>query len=122
MKEKDFSAEKAKQKKDMTDEEKQLLDEYAEVKSRYDEARKKSAEWSEKQALKFLDRFKKKVAGLNETQKKEVVRKSIKELSENRVLQYDLVYDAPQILATPPPSPQCLHPQTVQPTHRLWPA
>jgi len=89
MKEKDFSAEKAKQKKDMTDEEKQLLDEYAEVKSRYDEARKKSAEWSEKQALKFLDRFKKKVAGLNETQKKEVVRKSIKELSENRVLQYD---------------------------------
>ena len=89
MKEKDFSAEKAKQKKDMTDEEKQLLDEYAEVKSRYDEARKKSAEWSEKQALKFLDRFKKKVAGLNETQKKEVVRKSIKELSENGVLQYD---------------------------------
>jgi hypothetical protein len=87
--EKDFSAEEYKEKKNLNDAEKAALEEFKKIKEVYDEEKKKSPEWINKKAKQFLDNFKKKMEGMTDSQKAEVIRRSIKELSENGALRYE---------------------------------
>lgn len=81
----DFSSEvyKAKKEKDQLDKELEA------VREQYDEAKKKSPEYIDKQAKQYLDKFRSKLIGLNESQKEAIVKKSIKKLTESGALKYD---------------------------------
>jgi len=87
--EKDFSAEEYKEKKNLNDAEKAALEEFKKVKEAYDEEKKKSPEWKEKKAKQYLDNFRKRMEGMTDSQRKEVIRRSIRQLSESGALRYD---------------------------------
>jgi len=86
---KDFSAEEYKDKKTLSDKEKAAKEEYERVKKLYDEEKKKSPEWQDKKAKQFVDKFRERMKGLDDKQKEEVVRKSIKKLAETGALRED---------------------------------
>jgi hypothetical protein len=89
IREKDFSAESYKEKKDPTEKEKAAIEEYKAVKDEYDELKKKSPEWAEKKARQYIDNFRGKIKGMNDAEKEEVIRRSVKKLIENGALQYE---------------------------------
>ena len=89
IREKDFSAEEYKEKKTLTDKEKEAKAEYDKVKAEYDEAKKSSKEFIDKKAKMYLDQFRKKLKGIDEDKKEEVIRRSIKKLVESGALQYE---------------------------------
>jgi len=81
----DFSAEAYKAKKEKTELDNQL----DEVKKAYDEAKKKSPEFLDKKAKKYLDRLRKRLSGLDNSQKEAIIRRSIKQIIDSGGLQYD---------------------------------
>jgi len=83
--ENDFSAEKEKMQKQKT----ALDDELAETKRRYDEAKKQSPEYKEKKSKQFLDRLRKRLEGLSERQRNEIVQRSLKQITEAGGLNYE---------------------------------
>ena len=83
--ENDFSAEKQKMKKQKT-----ALDiELEETRKKYDEAKKQSPEWKEKKSAQFLDRLRKRLQGLSERERNEIVQRSLKQITEAGGLKYD---------------------------------
>jgi hypothetical protein len=89
LREKDFSAEEYKSKKTLSEKEQQAKSEYEKVKNIYDEAKKESPEYIDKKTKQYLESFSKKLKGLDESQKEQVIRKSFKKLVENGALEYD---------------------------------
>lgn len=87
--EKDFSAEQYKEKKTLTEKEQAAKDELEEVRKKYNEAKKQSPEYIEKAAKNFLDRFRKKMKGLDESQKKKIIKESSRKLIESGALEYE---------------------------------
>jgi hypothetical protein len=68
---------------------KQLEEELKEVKKAYYEARKDFPSYKQKMAENYLNRMRKKLAGLNEEQKGEVIRRAVKKLTESGALEYE---------------------------------
>lgn len=89
IREKDFSAEEYKEKRELTEKEKQAKEEYDAVKKEYDEARKSSKEYLDKKAKQYLTQLRKKLSGLSEEKKEEIVRRSIKKIIDSGGLEYD---------------------------------
>ena len=89
LREKDFSAEEYKSKKTLSEKEQQAKSEYEKVKNIYDEAKKESPEYIDKKTKQYLESFSKKLKGLDESQKEQVIRKSFKKLVENGALEYN---------------------------------
>lgn len=81
----DFSAEKEKLKKQKT----VLDDELADTKKRYDEAKKQSPEFKEKKSAQFLDRLRKRLEGVSDAKRKEIIARSLKQITEAGGLKYD---------------------------------
>ena len=83
--ESDFSAEKQKMQKQKT-----ALDvELEDTKKRYDEAKKQSPEFKEKKSAQFLDRLRKRLQGLSERERNEIVQRSLKQITEAGGLNYE---------------------------------
>lgn len=81
----DFSSEKYKAKK-----EKDVLDEELDAaRQAYQEARKTSEEFVEKKAKQYLDRLGKRLKGMSADQKNQLIRSSIKKISETGGLEYE---------------------------------
>lgn len=81
----DFSSEKYKAKK-----EKDVLDEELDAaREAYQEARKTSEEFVEKKAKQYLDRLGKRLKGMSNDQKTQLIRTSIKKISETGGLNYE---------------------------------
>ena len=89
LKENDFSAEEYKNKRTLSEKEQAAKDEYDRVKKLYDEAKKGSAEYIDKKAKQYLDRLRKRLSGISEDQKEEIIRRSIKEIVNKGGLEYD---------------------------------
>jgi hypothetical protein len=89
LKENDFSAEEYKSKRTLSEKEQAAKDEYDRVKELYDEAKKGSAEYIDKKAKQYLDRLRKRLSGISEDQKEEIIRRSIKEIVNKGGLEYD---------------------------------
>ena len=89
LKEKDFSAEVYKEKTTLSEKEAQAKKELDEVKKLYDEAKKKSPEYLDKKAKQYLDNFRQKLKGVNDSQKEDIIRRSIKKLIESGALEYE---------------------------------
>lgn len=89
IREKDFSAEEYKEKRELTDKEKEAKGQYEEVKKEYDEARKSSKEYLDKKAKQYLTQLRKKLSGLSEEKKEEIVRRSIKKIIDSGGLEYE---------------------------------
>lgn len=89
IREKDFSAEEYKESKELSDKEKEAKKQYDEVKKLYDEAKKSSEEYIDKKAKQYLNSLRKRLSGLNEKQKEDIVRRSIKKITESGGLQYE---------------------------------
>jgi hypothetical protein len=80
IREKDFSDEAYKGKKDLSASEQQAKNELAEVEKAYNEAKKKSTEWIDKKSKQYLEQLSKKLKGLDESKKMEVINKSLKKI------------------------------------------
>lgn len=81
----DFSSEKYKAKK-----EKDALDEQLDAaREAYQEARKTSEEFVEKKAKQYLDRLGKRLKGMSNDQKNQLIRSSIKKIAETGGLEYE---------------------------------
>lgn len=89
LKENDFSAEEYKNKRTLSEKEQAAKDEYDRVKELYDEAKKGSAEYIDKKAKQYLDRLRKRLSGISEDQKEEIIRRSIKEIVNKGGLEYE---------------------------------
>lgn len=89
IREKDFSAEEYKEKRELTDKEKEAKEQYEKVKKEYEEARKSSKEYLDKKAKQYLTQLRKKLSGLSEEKKEEIVRRSIKKIIDSGGLEYD---------------------------------
>jgi len=89
IREKDFSAEEYKEKRELTDKEKEAKEQYEQVKKEYDEARKSSKEYLDKKAKQYLVGLRKRLSGLSEEKKEEIVRRSIKKIIDSGGLEYD---------------------------------
>jgi hypothetical protein len=83
--ESDYSKEAYQAKKQKTELDKEL----DKVKEAYNEARKTSQEYIDKKAKQYLNGLRKRLSGLNEKQKEDIVRRSIKKIIDNGGLQYD---------------------------------
>lgn len=83
--ESDYSKEAYQAKKEKTELDKEL----DKVKESYNEARKTSQEYIDKKAKQYLNSLRKRLSGLNEKQKEDIVRRSIKKITESGGLQYE---------------------------------
>ena len=83
IREKDFSAEKYKEKKTLTEKEQIAKDELDKVQELYDEAKKQSKEFIHKKEQQYLDNLSKKLGKLTDEQKSEVIRKAAKKIIES---------------------------------------
>lgn len=81
----DFTAEAYKAKKEKTE----LDEELEKAKKAYDEAKKVSPEYIDKKAKQYLTQLRKRLSGLSEEKKEEIVRRSIKKIIDSGGLQYD---------------------------------
>lgn len=89
LKENDFSAEKYREKPTISEKAEDAKKELDEVKKLYNEAKKKSPEYIDRKAKEYLDNFKQKLKTINEDQKEEIIKKSIKKLIQNGALEYE---------------------------------
>jgi hypothetical protein len=89
IKENDFSAEKYREKITMSEKAAEAKKELDDVKKLYDEAKKKSPEYIDKKAKQYLDNFRQKLKTINEDQKEEIIKRSIKKLIQNGALEYE---------------------------------
>jgi len=89
LRENDFSAEKYKEKRTLSEKEAVAKEELEEVKKLYDEAKKSSPEYIDKKSKQYLENFKQKLKGLNDTQKEEIIKKSVKKLIQNGALEFE---------------------------------
>lgn len=89
LKENDFSAEKYREKPTISEKVEDAKKELDEVKQLYNEAKKKSPEYIDRKAKEYLDNFRQKLKTINEDQKEEIIRKSIKKLIQNGALEYE---------------------------------
>lgn len=89
LKENDFSAEKYKEKRTLSEKEADAKDELEEVQKLYDEAKKISPEYIDKKSKQYLDNFKQRLKALNDTQKEEVIKKSVRKLIQNGALEFE---------------------------------
>lgn len=89
LRENDFSAEKYKQKRTLSEKEQDAKKELDEVQKLYDEAKKTSSEYIDKKSKQYLDNFKQKLKTLNDTQKEEVIKMSVRKLIQNGALEYE---------------------------------
>ena len=86
--EKDFSAEEYKEKKELNEKEKQAKLEYEKVKKEYDTLKKSSKEYIDNKAKQYLNQLRKKLKGLSEEKKEEIIRRSIKKIIDSGGLKY----------------------------------
>jgi hypothetical protein len=84
----DFSAEKYKEKKTLSEKEADAKKELEEVQQLYDEAKKVSPEYIDKKSKQYLDNFKQRLKTLNDTQKEEIIKMSVRKLIQNGALEY----------------------------------
>jgi hypothetical protein len=89
LKENDFSAEKYKEKRTLSEKEADAKEELEEVKKLYDEAKKLSPEYIDKKSKQYLENFKQKLKGLNDAQKEEIIKKSVRKLIQNGALEFE---------------------------------
>lgn len=89
LEENDFSAEEYKAKRTLSEKEQLAKDEYDKVKKLYDEAKKESPEYIDKKAKQYLDKLRKRLKGISEEQKEDIIRRSIKEIVSKGGLEYD---------------------------------
>lgn len=88
LRENDFSAEKYKEKKTLSEKEADAKSELEEVQQLYDEAKKASPEYIDKKSKQYLDNFKQRLKTLNDTQKEEIIKMSVRKLIQNGALEY----------------------------------
>jgi hypothetical protein len=88
LRENDFSAEKYKEKKTLSEKEADAKSELEEVQKLYDEAKKVSPEYIDKKSKQYLDNFKQRLKTLNDTQKEEIIKMSVRKLIQNGALEY----------------------------------
>lgn len=76
---------------ELDDEAKELLNKRDELKKQLEEVApiKQNEEWLSKNKERILDRFRKKITGLTDSQKEDVVRRSFKQIVDNGGLEYD---------------------------------
>ena len=89
LEENDFSAEEYKAKRTLSEKEQLAKDEYDKVKKLYDEAKKESPEYIDKKAKQYLDKLRKRLKGISEEQKEDIIRRSIKEIVNKGGLEYE---------------------------------
>ena len=89
LRENDFSAEKYKQKRTLSEKEADAKKELDEVQKLYDEAKKASPEYIDKKSKQYLDNFKQRLKTLNDTQKEEIIKMSVRKLIQNGALEYE---------------------------------
>lgn len=89
IKENDFSAEKYKQKVTLSEKAEAAKKELDEVQKLYDEAKKVSPEYIDKKSKQYLDNFKQRLKTLNDTQKEEIIKMSVRKLIQNGALEYE---------------------------------
>ena len=84
----DFSAEKYKKKETLSEKAADAKKELDEVQKLYDEAKKLSPEYIDKKSKQYLDNFKQKIKTVNDTQKEEIIKMSVRKLIQNGALEY----------------------------------
>jgi hypothetical protein len=89
LRENDFSAEKYKEKRTLSEKESDAKQELDEVQKLYDEAKKLSPEYIDKKSKQYLDNFKQRLKTLNDTQKEEIIKMSVRKLIKNGALEYE---------------------------------
>jgi hypothetical protein len=89
LRENDFSAEKYKEKRTLSEKEADAKDELEEVQKLYDESKKISPEYINKKSKQYLDNFKQRLKSLNDTQKEEIIKMSVRKLIQNGALEYE---------------------------------
>jgi hypothetical protein len=89
LRENDFSAEKYQEKRSLSEKESDAKKELDEVQKLYDEAKKLSPEYIDKKSKQYLDNFKQRLKSLNDTQKEEIIKMSVRRLIQNGALQYE---------------------------------
>jgi hypothetical protein len=82
LKENDFSAEKYKEKRTLSEKE-------ADAKEELEEVKKLSPEYIDKKSKQYLENFKQKLKGLNDAQKEEIIKKSVRKLIQNGALEFE---------------------------------
>ena len=89
LRENDFSAERYKQKRTLSEKEADAKNELDEIQKLYDEAKKISPEYIDKKSKQYLDNFKQRLKTLNDTQKEEIIKMSVRKLIQNGALEYE---------------------------------
>ena len=89
LKENDFSAEKYKEKRTLSEKEADAKKELDEVQKLYDEAKKLSPEYIDKKSKQYLQNFKQKLKTLNDDQKEEIIKMSVRKLIQNGALEFE---------------------------------